>query len=64
MNKSESKNLLEHINNLLKKMNDVNFSEWNKNRNNNANIKIVLTENTNPFDTEIQKVSFNNFINS
>ena len=64
MNKLESKNLLIIMNNLLKKMNDDNFSKWNKNRNNNASIKTVLTENDNPFDTEIQKISFDNFINS
>lgn len=64
MNKLESKNLLVIINNLLKKMNDDNFSEWN-NKTNNAIIKTVLIENAaNPFDTEIQKISFNNFINS
>ena len=64
MNKLESKNLLVIINNLLKNMNNDNFSEWN-NKTNNATIKTVLIENAaNPFDTEIQKISFNNFINS
>jgi len=56
MNKLESKNLLEHMNILLGKMNDINFSEWNKNRNNKTNnvtIKTVLIENAaNPFDIE------------
>jgi len=56
MNRLESKNLLEHMNILLGKMNDINFSEWNKNRINkinNATIKTVLTENAaNPFDIE------------
>ena len=67
MNKIESKNMLDYMNNLLKKMNDDDFSEWNKNRNNkkvNSTIKTVLTENAaNPFDTEIHKILFNNFIN-
>jgi hypothetical protein len=47
---------------------DDDFSEWNKNRNNETNyttIKTVLTKNaTNPFDTEIHKILFDNFINS
>jgi hypothetical protein len=55
MNNSESKKLLEHMNFLLKKMYDIDFSEWNETSNKKTNIpiKTVLTENAaNPFDIE------------